>query len=69
MLAVTDAMPSPLTPPPLLGSQQDVMIIYFKALAKETGKIWVMHIALYIAPRMVAKCAPASLHMHTCTHK
>ena len=45
------------------------MIIYFKALAKETGKTWVMHIALYIAPRMVAKCAPASLHMHTCTHE
>ena len=33
------------------------MIIYFKALAKETGKTWVMHIAVYIAPRMVFKCA------------
>ena len=33
------------------------MIIYFKALAKETGKTWVMHIAVYIAPRMLLRCA------------
>ena len=47
------------------------MIIYFKALAKETGKTWVMHIAVFIAPRMVLRCAARLgvpvLHTRECT--
>ena len=33
------------------------LMICFKAVAKETGKTWVYHIALFIVPRSVAKCA------------
>ena len=33
------------------------MMVAFKVVAKETGKTWVYHIALYIVPRTVYKCA------------
>ena len=31
------------------------LMIAFKTVAKETGKTWVYHIALYIVPRSVRK--------------
>ena len=33
------------------------MMVAFKTVAKETGKTWVFHIALFIMPRTVHKCA------------
>ena len=31
------------------------MMAWFKVVAKESGKTWIFHIALYIAPRQVAR--------------
>ena len=33
------------------------MMVAFKAVAKETGKTWVYHIAVFIVPRTVRRCA------------
>ena len=34
------------------------MMVAFKTVAKETGKTWVYHIALYMVPRTVRRCTP-----------
>ena len=31
------------------------MMRWFKVVAKESGKTWIFHIALYIAPRQLAR--------------
>lgn len=40
------------------------LMVAFKVVAKESGKTWVYHIALYIVPRTVRKCARPQLCEH-----